>query len=256
MRTFTTLKNKKVSRLIIIAFWIGIWGMVSLMINREIYLPSPLSTAKAFLGLSLKTKFWYSIAITFIRVVAGFAISCLGGMVFGIICGLNKYLYDLFNPLVVAIKSTPVMSVIIIALIWFQSDHVPIFVCFLMCFPIIWTNVVEGIRQVDKGLLEMAKVYRVTKNLILRRIYIPSLAPYLAAGITTALGLGWKVTVAAEVLSNPRYSIGGHLYNAKVYLESPDLFAWTSVVVILSFAFEHLFKVIMENINYGKSGEG
>ncbi|NLN41283.1 MAG: ABC transporter permease subunit [Clostridiales bacterium] len=235
-------------RVMVIIFWIAVWEIASLLIGREVYLPSPLNTIKAFLSLSITSKFWLSIALTFIRVVTGFVISCILGIILGIICGLNRFLYELLNPLVIAIKSTPVMSIIIIALIWFQSGRVPIFVCFLMCFPIIWTNAVEGIRQVSKDLLQMAKVYRVNRSLIIRRIYIPSISPYLVAGITTALGLGWKVTVAAEVLSNPKFSIGGNLYGAKVYLESSELFAWTSVVIILSFAFEYLFKYIIARI--------
>ncbi|HZJ56710.1 MAG TPA: ABC transporter permease subunit [Clostridia bacterium] len=248
MRPSTILKNKRINRGLIVLFWIGVWWIFSLAVNREIYLPSPLSTLSAFLRLSIRGDFWYSIAVTFIRVAMGFLVSCLGGIIFGILCGLNRFMYEVFNPLVIAIKSTPVMSVIIIALIWFQSGQVPIFVCFLMCFPVIWTNVVEGVRRVDKGLLQMARVYRVGKRHILRGIYIPSLSPYLMAGMITSLGLGWKVTVAAEVLSNPRYSIGGHLYSAKVYLESPELFAWTSMVIILSFGFEYLFKRFVGNV--------
>ena len=248
MKIFTILKNKKIARIMVAIFWIAIWEIASLLIGKEVYLPSPLNTIKALLTLSITSKFWYSIAMTFIRVVLGFVISCIAGIILGIICGLNRFLYELLNPLVIAIKSTPVMSIIIIALIWFQSGRVPIFVCFLMCFPIIWTNAVEGIRQVSKDLLQMAKVYRVNRSLIIRRIYIPSIRPYLIAGVTTALGLGWKVTVAAEVLSNPKFSIGGNLYGAKVYLESSQLFAWTSVVIILSFAFEYLFKYIIGRI--------
>lgn len=248
MKIFTILKNKKIARIIVAIFWIVIWEIASLLIGKEVYLPSPLNTIKALLTLSITSKFWYSIAMTFIRVVLGFVISCIAGIILGIICGLNRFLYELLNPLVIAIKSTPVMSIIIIALIWFQSGRVPIFVCFLMCFPIIWTNAVEGIRQVSKDLLQMAKVYRINRSLIIRRIYIPSIRPYLIAGVTTALGLGWKVTVAAEVLSNPKFSIGGNLYGAKVYLESSQLFAWTSVVIILSFAFEYLFKYIIGRI--------
>jgi len=248
VKIFTILKNKKIARIIVAIFWIAIWEIASLLIGKEVYLPSPLNTIKALLTLSITSKFWYSIAMTFIRVVLGFVISCIAGIILGIICGLNRFLYELLNPLVIAIKSTPVMSIIIIALIWFQSGRVPIFVCFLMCFPIIWTNAVEGIRQVSKDLLQMAKVYRVNRSLIIRRIYIPSIRPYLIAGVTTALGLGWKVTVAAEVLSNPKFSIGGNLYGAKVYLESSQLFAWTSVVIILSFAFEYLFKYIIGRI--------
>lgn len=248
MKIFTILKNKKIARIMVAIFWIAIWEIASLLIGKEVYLPSPLNTIKALLTLSITSKFWYSIAMTFIRVVLGFVISCIAGIILGIICGLNRFLYELLNPLVIAIKSTPVMSIIIIALIWFQSGRVPIFVCFLMCFPIIWTNAVEGIRQVSKDLLQMAKVYRINRSLIIRRIYIPSIRPYLIAGVTTALGLGWKVTVAAEVLSNPKFSIGGNLYGAKVYLESSQLFAWTSVVIILSFAFEYLFKYIIGRI--------
>jgi len=248
VKIFTILKNKKIARIMVAIFWIAIWEIASLLIGKEVYLPSPLNTIKALLTLSITSKFWYSIAMTFIRVVLGFVISCIAGIILGIICGLNRFLYELLNPLVIAIKSTPVMSIIIIALIWFQSGRVPIFVCFLMCFPIIWTNAVEGIRQVSKDLLQMAKVYRVNRSLIIRRIYIPSIRPYLIAGVTTALGLGWKVTVAAEVLSNPKFSIGGNLYGAKVYLESSQLFAWTSVVIILSFAFEYLFKYIIGRI--------
>lgn len=249
MKHFTILKNKITIRILIIIFWIGMWEIASLMINREVYLPSPFSTAKALLMLATTWKFWYSIGMTFLRVVFGFIISCLSGVILGIICGLNRFFYELLNPIVIAIKSTPVLSVIIIALIWFQSGQVPVFVCFLMCFPIIWTNVVQGIRQVDRGLLQMTQVYKVKKALVIKGVYIPSVLPYIGAGVITALGLGWKVTVAAEVLSNPRFSIGGHLYSAKAYLESPQLFAWTCVVVIMSFAFEYMLKHMMRKIN-------
>lgn len=246
------IRNNKIKKILIIAFWILVWWGLSLLINREIYLPSPFTTFKAFLSLSIESKFWLSIAMSFFRVILGFLLSCLFGILFGIVSGLRKGFYEVFNPFMVAIKSTPVMSIIIIALIWFHSNWVPVFVCFLMCFPIIWTNVVEGIRQVDKKLLDMAKVYRVNRKLVLKRIYVPSLTPYLVAGVITSLGLGWKVTVAAEVLSNPKFSIGGHLYDAKVYLESPELFAWTSVVIALSFVFEHFFKLLLKKLKYDK----
>jgi NitT/TauT family transport system permease protein len=136
------------------------------------------------------------------------------------------------------------MSFIIIAIIWFASSMVPVFVGFLMCFPIIFTNVYEGVKNVDNKLLEMSKVYNIKKLRVVRNIYIPSLIPYILAGMTTALGIGWKATVAAEVLSHPKYAIGTHLYDAKVYLESAELFAWTIVVIGLSFIFEYVIKML------------
>lgn len=252
MKSFITWKNNKTIKAGVILFWILVWGIVSLIINKEIYLPSPIKTLEAFTQLIVKLEFWNSIFMSVFRVMFGFIISCILGIVIGIICGLNRLFYELFNPLIISIKSTPVISFIIIALIWFKSGNVPIFICFLMCFPVIWTNVVEGIRNVDSNLLEMAHVYNVRKHMIIKKIYIPSVIPYISAAITMALGLGWKVTVAAEVLSSPKYSIGKHIYDAKVYLESPALFAWTGVIIILSFGFEFLFKHILKRLSRGK----
>lgn len=248
MQNFIISKNNRITRAWVIVFWILVWEMASLIINKEVYLPSPISTLKALMGLIVEVEFWNTVFMSVLRVIIGFTISCICGISIGIVCGLNRFFYELFNPLVITIKSTPVMSFIIIALIWFESSNVPIFVSFLMCFPIIWTNVVQGIRQVDGNLLQMAQIYNVKRSLVIKNIYIPSVIPYIYAGITTALGLGWKVTVAAEVLSSPKYSIGNHLYNAKVYLESPELFAWTGVVIILSFGFEYLFKSISKKL--------
>ena len=232
-----------------ILFWIILWEILFRMINREIYLPSPYKTMTALIELIKLKVFWSIVFTTISRVIIGLAMSCGLGIIIGIICGLNTYVYQLFQPLMVAIKSTPVMSFIIIALIWFKSGLVPVFICFLMCFPIIWTSTVKGIQQVDQKLLEMAKIYSVSRFHVIEKIYFPSTIPYITAGMVTALGIGWKVTVAAEVLSNPRLSIGANLYNAKVYLESEKLFAWTIVIIVLSMIFEYIFKKFMNKLS-------
>ena len=84
MKIFTILKNKKITRITILICWLAIWEIASLLIGREVYLPSPLNTIKALLALSIRSKFWYSIAMTFVRVVAGFVISCIAGVILGI----------------------------------------------------------------------------------------------------------------------------------------------------------------------------
>lgn len=241
----TSTMKDKLFKIFSIIFWIIIWEIGFLLIDRELYLPSPLSTLTTLLTLIKVKTFWYTVFMTISRVIIGFIISCILGTLIGIICGLNKYFYNLFNPLIITIKSTPVMSFIIIALIWFKSSNVPIFICFLMCFPIIWTSVVKGIHNVDNKLIEMARLYEVKKLDVLRGIYIPSIIPYVTTGMITALGLGWKVTVASEVLSSPKFSIGSKLYDAKVYLESEQLFAWTIVVIIFSMIFEYAFNYLI-----------
>lgn len=248
MESSITPSRQFTYKVISFVFWIVIWEIIALLINKQVYLPTPIQTFKALIYHVQTIVFWKTIWATIVRVTIGFLIACVIGSILGIICGVNKFAYELIHPIIVAIKSTPVISFILIAIIWLQSRNVPIFICFLMCFPIIWTSAVEGIKHVDKRLIEMANIYKVRQKVIVKDIYIPSIAPYIITAMITSLGLGWKVTVAAEVLSNPKFSIGTNLYNAKVYVESEQLFAWTIVVIILSLILEYLFKYIIKKV--------
>jgi NitT/TauT family transport system permease protein len=245
MKDSIITSKKRIYTLLSLIFWLLVWEVASLLINVELYLPSPFSTFKALFNMIFESNFWIIVFTSISRVIIGFLISCILGISLGILCGINNFLYSLWQPFIVAIKSTPVMSFIIIALVWFKSDNVPIFICCLMCLPIIWTATIAGINQVDNRLLEMSKLFSVSKKNVITGIYFHSITPYISSAMITALGLGWKVTVAAEVLSSPRNSIGIKLLNAKVYLESAELFAWTIVVIILSMIFEYLFKYII-----------
>lgn len=235
------IKGKWIKHIGITAFWILMWQFAHLIIGRDVYVPSPFVVFQTLFELVQEKSFWVIVYHSMYRVALGLLLSLIFGIVLGVISGLNQMIYEVLNPLMVVIKSTPVISIIIIALIWFKSTNVPIFIGFLMCFPIVWTNVVTGIHHVDKKLLQMAKVYEVPKHRILKQIYWPSLTPYLTAAMITALGLGWKVSVAAEVLSHPRNAIGSELHSSKAYVDTPSLFAWTLVVILLSLLFEVVF---------------
>lgn len=236
----------------IIGFWIIIWHIGYVIVGRDLYLPAPFQVFVRLTELGGERGFWTSIAYSVYRVGLGVILSIVLGTAVGTVSGINNLVYEILNPAVVAVKSTPVMSFIILALIWFSSTNSPVFICFLMCFPLIWTNTVAGIRNVDRKLIEMAEIYDVSTKQILKNIYIPSLKPYFVSSSVQALGLGWKVTVASEVLSNPRYSIGGNLYAAKAYLDISGLFAWTVTVIVLSYIIEVLFVNLMKK----KTGSG
>ncbi|MDQ2085232.1 ABC transporter permease subunit [Herbivorax sp. ANBcel31] len=246
-------KNSLIKKIFIFVFWIGIWQIIHLIIGRDIYVPSPLSVFIRLSELIFLKTFWISVANSIYRVVLGIFLSILIGALTAVISSLSNFVYNLIQPLMTAIKSTPVLSFIIIALIWFSSGNVPIFICFLMCYPVIWTNLVAAIKDVDKNLLEMAEVYKVKKSITLKKVYIPSILPYFSAACITCLGLGWKVSVAAEVLSHPKNAIGSNLYSAKVYLDSSELFAWTLVVILLSFIFEIIFAKIIRKVAIKRS---
>ncbi|MBV7273594.1 ABC transporter permease subunit [Clostridium sp. PL3] len=246
MKISITKVSRKIS---ILLFWILIWELCSLFVNKPILLPSPTEVSKILILLMIKASFWKSIFTSISNVIFGLFISISIGIVIGVAAGLNKFFEEFLEPLIVCVKSTPVMSIVILALVWFKSSHVAIFTAILVCFPIIYTNVLQGIKSVDIQLIQMAKVYNVKGIYIIKDIYLPSIKNFIISGVLMCLGLGWKVTVTSEVLSMPRYSIGLNLLNAKATLETAELFAWTIVVVLLSFIFELIFKSYIKKNN-------
>jgi NitT/TauT family transport system permease protein len=134
----------------------------------------------------------------------------------------------------IVLRSTPVLSLILLAMLWFPSDRVPVFVCFLMVYPLVFANVLEGMRRVDRDLTEMALSFGLTRRRRLMNIYLPSLLPYLVSGAEAGLGLAWKVTIAAEILCQPRFSIGRRIQYAQANLETVQVLAWTLAAVVFA----------------------
>jgi NitT/TauT family transport system permease protein len=91
----------------------------------------------------------------------------------------------------------------------------------------------------------MAKVYRLSRWQKLRHLYLPSMRPFFSAAALSSIGLAWKAGIAAEVICRPQFSMGRELYESKIYLEMPDLFAWTIAVILLSMALEQLFRRLL-----------
>ena len=218
--------------------------MISGLISSEIIFPSPFSVFKGIGFIVREEYFWISVLSTVKRGLLGILISMLAGSSLGIFAGLNKNGKIFLRPYVSLIRTTPVVVLILIALIWMSADFVPVFISCLISFPIIYTNTVQGMMNVDKSLVDMAKVYGISKIRILKEIYLPSISSYLTAGVSSAMGIGWKAVIAAEILSLPKYSIGTRLMDAKIYLEIDRVFAWALIAVALSFIFDNLVGII------------
>ena len=232
-------KNKKgLYALLSLLFWLVIWQLGALVVNQPLYMPSPAQTVQALGILVVKTDFWLSLVYTFYRVIVGLMLSFAIGIALAFLASLFSLLEHLFSPFMAAVKSTPVMSVIVLALVWFSSSAVPIFACVLLCLPIFYTNTLSGLRNVDKQLLEMAQVFGIKRLRVMTGITIPSVLPQVYAAIGVCLGFSWKSVVAAEVLSSPRYSLGFNLYATKLYLDTPGLFAWTLTIIVISLIVE------------------
>ena len=227
------------------AFWLCVWQLLALWVGNGLLLPSPAAVVARLGQLALTAGFWKVTALSLLRVVLGSALAVVLGVLLAVICCRWKLADTLFAPMVTVIKSTPVASFIVLLLLWLGRDLLPVVIVVLMALPVIWGNVCAGIRNTDPLLLRTAKVFGFTRRRTLRRVYIPSVMPHFLSGCRTALGLGWKAGIAAEVLTVPALSIGKLLMEAKQYWEVTDLFAWTLVVILCSLIIE---KVLMAAI--------
>lgn len=225
-----------------------IWKLATIRLGKEIILPSPEAAFTALLNLLRTPDFWRHFSATLYRGLLGFSLSYLVGLVFGLYSGLNPYFNLFFRPILVMIRSTPSMSLILLALIWFKSDFVTIFVTFFVVFPLVTQNVLEGIRQVDPTLLEMAKIFRVKPRRVWMKLYLPAILPFLAAGAAAGLGITWKVMIAAEVMAVPRWGMGTQMDTARTFLNTPEVFAWTAVVLLLGYLFDQAIDYIIQNL--------
>lgn len=247
------MKNKKY-RIFAIIFWIMVWQIASMIINKEMLLASPFAVIGALLQLMVNFVFLVSIWNSFIKIVIGFCLAIITGVLFGICSYCSVIVQIMIEPLMKVIKATPVASFIILVLLWINSKNLSILISFLMVIPIIYTNVLQGLYSTDPKLLEMAKVFRMSYIKKLRYIYIPAVMPYLVPACSLGLGFCWKSGIAAEVIGLPKNSIGENLYEAKLYLMTKELFAWTIVIICISVVFEKLVIWILKGLQKTLTG--
>ena len=241
-----------------VAFWLLVWqgasmALAALWPNGHLLLASPISAALRLGELAVTAAFWRAIGWSALRIIGGFLLSCCAASLLAVPASRWRWVQELLSPLVAVVKAVPVASFIILALVWLDSRSLSCFIAFLMVFPPVYLGVLEGIRQTDGKLLEMAKVFRVPLGRQVRGIYLPAVLPHFRTAVSLGLGLCWKAGIAAEVLGLPGGSLGERLYSAKVYFQTPDLFAWTAVIVAVSVVFEKLFLALVDALA-GKAG--
>lgn len=236
---------------IVLAFWLCLWALAAHLTGRELLLPGPLAVLLRLWELAGTSAFWRAALMTLWRILWGAAAGVLLGTLLAVLTCRFRFLEALLSPLLTIIRSTPVASFILLVLIWVGRDTVPSVIVILMVTPVLWANTAAGIRGADPLLLEMARLYRFGRRRTVLRVYVPAVLPHFLSACQTALGLAWKAGVAAEVLTVPVLSIGRHLYESKLYLETTDLFAWTVVVVLLSLVIEKLLTAAIGRIRTG-----
>lgn len=245
--------KKLLRKLLVLVFWITVWGLLSVWVGQELLLPSPLAVLEAF-SMVRNPTVWNSVGMTLFRSGAAYVLGVVLGALLAALCCVSEIMNDLIHPVMTMVRATPVASFIILALVWLNTSHVPILAGCLMVTPVVFANCCQGIRGTDQKLLEMAKCFHFGRVKTWRHVVIPATMPAFFAACKACVGLCFKATIAAEVIGIPRNAIGSQLYNAKVYLETPALIAWTILIILLSAGIEKLLGMAFERgIRRGRS---
>ena len=223
---------------------IAVWFIVSQAMGKRALLPSPVETFSGFFAL-LKTKsFYLSVGNTLARTLIAFAIAFVLACIFAFlssICGIFK---KAFAPVTIVMRVMPTISVILLVLIWAKSKTAPILITFLVIFPMLYTTILGAADEVDKGLLEMCRAYRLSRGKIITSLYLPSMTPSVLTGVSITLSFSVKLTVAAEVLASTKMSMGRFMKQASAYIEIDVLLAWTMTAILLGFLLEGLVLLV------------
>ena len=214
------MKGRRTIRAWAVLFWLLLWQAGAMAIDQRIILVSPLTVLARLTELVPTLDFWGAIGYSLVRITAGFLLGVAAGTLLAALSARFRRVEELLAPALLAIKSIPVASFII--------------------------HLLSGIRAADPQLLEMARVFRVPALRGIRYVYLPQVLPYFRSACGSALGLCWKSGIAAEVIGMPDGSIGEQLQQAKIYLNTPDLFAWTLVIVLVSLIFEKVFLALLK----------
>jgi len=219
-------------------FWILVWDLAARKISLAFILPSPKEVFWRLAELIRTAEFYRILSLSFLRVMAGF----LGGVVLGFFSATAAHFFyplrALLNPVMAIIRATPVASFILVVILWLERDEVPALIAGMMVLPIVWQNTLLGFASRDGKLTELARVYRFGTFKTFFRVDLPQVLPFLFSASRAGLGMAWKAGVAAEVLALPKISVGMMIYNAKLYLETPDLYAWTLAIILFSVCIE------------------
>lgn len=233
----------------IIAFWLAIWQLLDVIIDNRLVLAGPIRVAQALVEQIGQPDFWVICGASFGRIALGFLLSFVVGFLLALMSCRHRLFRDFVDPIISLLRTISVASFIILLLIWVGNQALTVFLAFFIVLPLIYTNMVTGFESVDRQMLEMARVYGISKWRTFLYIYRPAFMPFLMSSTKISLGMTWKSGIMAEVLATPKPSIGKEMATARTFLDTPDLLAWTVVVMVLSFLFEKAFMELLKRAN-------
>lgn len=218
-----------------------LWEAVALLFGERVLLASPVDVLRRLVEYAVSLRLHGPVLYSTVRIMAGVLAGLLVGCGCALLAGRFPVVETLLYPYMITIRSVPVASFVVLAMIWLNAGQFSGFIAFLIVLPIIYSALLGALRGMDRALSEMADVFHFRFRDRLWYIWLPQLRPALLSASATAVGLGWKSGVAAELIGVARGGVGWEIYLCKQSVDTAGLFGWTLVIVLCSLACEKLF---------------
>ncbi len=236
----------KKEHIITITVLIIFWWITAISVGNNVLIPTPLEVIQSLINILSKGSSYYAIFKTLIRVIQGYFISLIISLIISILADRFNTIRMLFEPIQILTKAIPNISYIIITLIWLGSEGSVWVICLLVLFPVLFNNFMFTLDSEDKDLKDIEKIYPETFISTTRLRTLPLLYKTILTSSKTALGLGLKIGVMAEILGQVKVGIGKQLYYARLYLDTAELFAWTIIIIIVSVFIDSIFNILIK----------
>ena len=225
-----------------------IWEIVAIKINKDIYLPRIEDVLFSMLEIIKSPEFIKNSLSTLYRTLVSFA----GALILSVILGVLSFMYPFFRNILTPLnsigKTIPTMILVLLALIWFDKDKAPFIVGFAIVFPILYEGIFNSLKDIDKKILEMCKIYKVPQKEKIKKIYIPVIKFYIMSILISTFSLAFKVVIAGEVHGQPKYGIGTAVQIEKVNFNTVGIFAWIVIIAFISILFEYINKKLLKRV--------
>ncbi|MDP6953908.1 MAG: ABC transporter permease [Alphaproteobacteria bacterium] len=219
-------------RLISIVSLLVIWEVAALLLQSRT-LPDLWEVGTTFWVEMTEGSLLSDLGITLFRVLAAFLLAMVLGTAVGIAMGFNRRLDYLFDGWLIIFLNIPALVTIILCLIWFGINEISFIVAVaLNKMPNVVVTVREGARAIDRDLLQVAEIFRVSRQRTFFRFFLPQLYPYLMAAGRSGVALIWKIVLVVELLGGSN-GIGFQMANFFTMFDIAGLLAYTLAFVVV-----------------------
>lgn len=223
MRTkaFNTLSMLVLPAIVIVLWW---WS-TNAGIVPTIILPTPQAVGESIVEQLGTGRLQSDIAISVSRILVGYGLAVLFGLAFGVTMGMSEHVNRFFGGLFRAIRQVPMIAWTPLLVMWFGiGEESKYAVIFLAAFFQVLLNTISGIQRCDQRLVEVGRMYRLSKWQLFREIYLPSALPSIFVGLKLGLSVSWMAVVGAEMIAASS-GIGFRINDARSLLDYPVVFS-------------------------------